>query len=126
MKTDISDNDISTSERKENNMNDNIALTEAVYYILLALHKPLHGYGVMQMTEEMSFGRVKLAPGTLYGALNTLCGKGWIKALPSETGDRKKEYVITEIGRETVKREFMRLQELVRNGEKILGGTENE
>ena len=107
-------------------MNDNIALTEAVYYILLALHTPLHGYGIMQMTEELSSGRIKMAPGTLYGALNTLCGKGWICSLPSEVGDRKKEYIITETGKEIAKREFLRLQELVRSGEKILGGTENE
>ena len=54
------------------------ALTEATYYILLSLHKPRHGYGIMQQTEELSGGRVRLAAGTLYSALNTLCDKGWI------------------------------------------------
>ena len=48
------------------------ALTEAVFYILLSLGEPLHGYGIMQRTEELSGGRVKLAAGTLYGALTTL------------------------------------------------------
>ena len=42
-------------------MAENIALTEGVYYILLALETPLHGYGIMQKTEEMSGGRVRLA-----------------------------------------------------------------
>lgn len=44
-------------------MNESIALTEAVYYILLSLCTPLHGYGIMQRVDEMSSGRVKLAAG---------------------------------------------------------------
>ena len=54
----------------------NGALTEAVYYILLSLLEPRHGYGIMQNAESLSNGRVKLAAGTLYGALNTLLDKG--------------------------------------------------
>ena len=103
-------------------MADNMALTEAVYYILLALHQPLHGYGIMQLTERMSQGRVHLAAGTLYGALNSLCDKGWIQELPVEAGSRKKEYVITEEGSRVVQAELERLRELVRSGESILGG----
>ena len=57
-------------------MNEHIALTEAFYYILLSLYQPLHGYGIMQKAEEFSGGRVRLAAGTLYGALNTLQDKG--------------------------------------------------
>jgi len=60
----------------------NPALTEAVYYILLSLLEPRHGYGIMQNAEQLSGGRVRLAAGTLYGALNTLLEKGWIAALP--------------------------------------------
>ena len=45
------------------------ALTEAVFYILLSLDTPLHGYGIMQNVERLSGGRVRLAAGTLYGAL---------------------------------------------------------
>ena len=63
-------------------MNAQAALTEAVYYILLSLVTPRHGYGIMQETERMSQGRVKLAAGTLYGAINGLLDKGWIKAVP--------------------------------------------
>gem|GEM_PF-6914801 len=44
------------------------ALTEAVFYILLSLDTPLHGYGIMQNVEHLSGGRVRLAAGTLYGA----------------------------------------------------------
>ena len=36
-----------------------IALTEAVFYILLSLGEPLHGYGIMQNAEALSNGRVR-------------------------------------------------------------------
>ena len=77
----------------------NIALTEAVYYILLSLLTPRHGYGIMQNTELLSGGRVRLAAGTLYGAINSLLEKGWITALDGAADTRKKEYAITEAGR---------------------------
>lgn len=101
-------------------MAENMALTEAVYFILLTLTTPLHGYGIMQKTEQLSAGRVRLAAGTLYGALNTLCEKGWIKELPVQAGSRKKEYVITETGREVLNGELNRLRQLVQAGEEML------
>lgn len=103
-------------------MSESIALTEAVYYILLSLYEPMHGYGIMQKVEHMSKGRVRLAAGTLYGAISTLLEKGWIKALPGESNSRKKEYLITEKGKEAVACEIVRLKELVANGERITGG----
>ncbi len=66
------------------------ALTEAVYYILLSLLQPMHGYGIMQNVEKWSRGRMRLAAGTLYGAMNTLMEKGWIRALPEKRDSRKK------------------------------------
>lgn len=69
---------------------ENLALTESTYYILLSLYRPQHGYGIMQQTEQLSGGRVRLAAGTLYGALNSLCEKGWIRQLPIEHGSRKR------------------------------------
>jgi Predicted transcriptional regulators len=105
--------------------NENIALTEAVYYILLSLYSPLHGYGIMQKAEELSSGRVRLAAGTLYGAISTMLEKGWIRALPGEKESRKKEYEITDMGRQVVKNEIKRLEELLLNGKAITGGEEN-
>ena len=99
-----------------------VVLTEAVYYILLSLDEPLHGYGIMQNVEQLSGGRVRLAAGTLYGALNTLLDKGWIEALPETESSRKKEYRITETGRQTVLAEIGRLRELLQNGENITKG----
>lgn len=102
----------------------NPPLTEAVYYILLSLTEPLHGYGIMQKAEQLSSGRVRLAAGTLYGALNTLLEKGWIAAGPQE--GRQKRYQLTPQGREALLGELDRLRELVANGETLLGGTNDE
>ena len=101
---------------------ENIVLTEAAYYILLSLFKPLHGYGIMHNVEGLSAGRVRLAAGTLYGAISNLLEKGWISAVPGETNSRKKKYVITDLGRRVVLSDLMRLRELVRNGENIIQG----
>ncbi|WP_151735172.1 PadR family transcriptional regulator [Paenibacillus tengchongensis] len=100
----------------------NAALTEAVYYILLSLHQPMHGYGIMQNVEQLSGGRVVLAAGTLYGAINNLVERGWIAALPGEGNSRKKEYEITDRGRKAARAEVERLKELVDNGSRIMGG----
>ena len=102
------------------------ALTEAVYYILLSLLQPMHGYGIMQNVEKWSGGRMRLATGTLYGAMNTLMEKGWIRALPEKRDSRKKEYVITDLGRAALEGELVRLKELVENGNRILGGGSDE
>ena len=99
-------------------MNEQMALTESTYYILLSLYTPQHGYGIMQQTQALSGGRIRLAAGTLYGALNGLCEKGWIVPLP-ESG-RKKEYRLTDKGLTVLKNELNRLRQLVENGESIL------
>lgn len=99
---------------------NNGALTEAVYYILLSLMQPMHGYGIMQNVEKLSGGRLRLAAGTLYGAISTMQEKGWITALSADGDSRKKEYVITDPGREVLRAEYSRLKELVENGRAVL------
>lgn len=96
----------------------NNALTEAVFYILLALVEPMHGYGIMQQTAALSKDRVRLSAGTLYGALASLLEKGWIEQLPEE--GRKKDYRITLAGREVLEQELSRLAELLENGRNVL------
>ena len=89
-------------------MHERIVLTESTYYILLSLYTPQHGYGIMQQTEKLSGGRVQLAAGTLYGALTSLCEKGWIA------------YRLTEDGLSVLKNELRRLRQLVENGEAVM------
>ena len=95
------------------------ALTESVYYILLRLHKKAHGYALMKDIMEMTNGRVNLGAGTLYGALDTLQKKGWIRQIDEQTMDRKIEYIITDEGREYFEKEISRLEELLSNARKL-------
>lgn len=106
-------------------MNNDLALTESTYYILLSLYTPRHGYGIMQQAERLSNGRVRLAAGTLYGALNSMVDRGWIIQLPGEDGSRKKEYSLTRKGMDVLLNELDRLRELVKNGESVIGGNHN-
>lgn len=99
----------------------NISLTESMYYILISLTKPNHGYGIMQQVEEMTNGRVVLGPGTLYGALNALLEKRWIEIYSQDDESRKKkEYLLTKSGKEVIKNEMLRLEELLNNGKKVM------
>ncbi|WP_423739176.1 PadR family transcriptional regulator [Clostridium thermarum] len=102
------------------------ALTESTYYILLSLFQPLHGYGIMQFVSNISNSRLVLAPGTLYGAISSLLDKNWIKVYDSNTDSRKKEYIITDLGREVIESEISRLKELYNNGINIVGGHVND
>lgn len=99
-------------------MEKNTPLTEALFYILLAVRKPNHGYGIIQEVEELTRGRVVLGPGTLYGAIQSMQKKGWIGIYSVDTQSRKKkEYLITDLGREVFAEERERLKELVQNAE---------
>lgn len=97
-------------------MEKNTPLTEALFYILLAVRKPNHGYGIIQEVEELTTGRVVLGPGTLYGAIQSLEKKGWIRIYSEDTKSRKKkEYLITEAGKTAFGEEKKRLEELLHN-----------
>ena len=97
-------------------MDKNLPLTEALFYILLAVRKPNHGYGITQEVEELTNGRVTLGPGTLYGAIQSLVKKDWIRIYSEDTESRKKkEYLITETGRAVFEEERKRLSELLTN-----------
>lgn len=102
-------------------MDKNLPLTEAIFYILLAVRKPNHGYGITQEVEELTNGRVTLGPGTLYGAIQSLVKKGWIEIYSEDTESRKKkEYLITETGKAVFEEECQRLAELLHNA-KLIG-----
>jgi Predicted transcriptional regulators len=104
-------------------LDNNTPLTEALFYILLAVRTPNHGYGIIQNISEMTGGRVTLGPGTLYGAINSMLSKGWIRLYSEDKESRKKkEYLLTSRGAEVFHNEVQRLNELVRNAKKINEG----
>jgi len=97
----------------------NLPLTETVYYILLALLEPAHGYLIMQKIEELSNGEVRMAAGTLYGAIENLLKLKFIQPVQSDDS-RRKVYVISDEGKRVLKLDFDRMKHMIEVTEKML------
>ena len=97
----------------------NLPLTETVYYILLALTEPTHGYVLMQKVEDLSDGQVRLAAGTLYGAIENLLKKGFITSMPSDDV-RRKVYAISQAGEDILRADYRRMTHMLGVTEQIL------
>ncbi|MBS1887273.1 MAG: helix-turn-helix transcriptional regulator [Actinobacteria bacterium] len=81
---------------------------------------PKHGYAITQDVEAVA--GVKLGPGTLYGALSRLEGRGLIKALPSE--ERRRPYKITAAGAAALEEQLRLLDRVVDTGMRRLRAAE--
>ncbi|CDM70073.1 Transcriptional regulator PadR family protein [Clostridium bornimense] len=97
----------------------NLPLTETTFYILLALLEPAHGYLIMQKVEELSDGHVRIAAGTLYGALENLIKQKFIVLVPTND-KRRKVYKITDKGREILKLDLDRIKHMAEVTEEAL------
>ena len=97
-------------------------MSESYYYILLCLAKGAnHGYGIMQMTKELSGGDVLIGSGTMYGATSNMMKKGWIREIMSdEIGmERRRLYQLTDEGRQALRAEIGRLKRMLLNAEGV-------
>jgi DNA-binding PadR family transcriptional regulator len=89
-------------------------LTESQYFLLAALlDGPLHGYGIIKATEQATDGRLRLAVGTLYGALERLERAGLVTADHEEIvdGRARRYYRLTDEGNASLQREALRMQQ---------------
>ncbi len=91
-------------------------VSEPVLLILLSLaEQPRHGYAILQDTERMSEGRVRLSTGTLYGALRRLLEDKWIERFKEQDSSRGRQaYRLTAAGRRNLQMEVSRLKHLTR------------
>ena len=94
------------------NLSKYLPLTETTYYILVALLEQGHGYYIMQKVEELSSGKVRIAAGTMYGAIENLLKQKLIQSVSGED-KRRKLYVITDSGKEVLHGEAERLRYLI-------------
>lgn len=101
-------------------------LTESYFYILMCLYAgDNHGYGIMQMTDRLSDGRVKIGSGTMYGATSNMLKKGWIVESSDVQGsERRRMYSITETGKQVFLEEYKRISELAESAESIINQAE--
>lgn len=106
------------------------ALTETTFLVLLAVYQPNHGYGIMQFIERETHGRVVLGAGTLYGAINALLKKKWIAPFEdkddSGKANRKKEYVLTDVGKQKAEEELNRMGEVWKLASAIIRGDKSK
>lgn len=104
-------------------------MREPTYFILAALHEgPIHGYGIIKRVESMTDGRLRLAAGTLYGALDRLVEQGFVTAGPqySEGGRPRRDYEITPTGAAAVVKEAQRLAQAAKAVRVPRGGLATE
>jgi DNA-binding PadR family transcriptional regulator len=89
-------------------------LTEPMYYILMSLMKERCGVDIMQAVDEISKGRVKVGPGTLYALLGKFEKENMIRE--TEVQGRKRSYIITDKGKKILLDEYKRLIIMVNDG----------
>ena len=85
-------------------------LTEQMFYILLCLKEECCGMDIMSRVEEMTGGRVRVGPGTLYNLLEQFETPGFIKETKVE--GRKRSYILLDKGAATLREEYQRLKTL--------------
>lgn len=89
-------------------------LTEPMYYILMSLIKERCGVDVMEAVIEISKGRIRVGPGTLYALLGKFEKENMIRE--TEVQGRKRSYIITDKGREILLDEYKRLITMMNDG----------
>ena len=95
-----------------------VPMTETSFYILFCLQKPNHGYGVVQMTEKLTDGEIRLAPGTMYGTLAKMEKDGLISFVREE--EKRKIYVMTSLGKEVLDLELKRIERLYKTSKEVI------
>jgi DNA-binding PadR family transcriptional regulator len=100
------------------------SLSEQMYYILLALWDEQCGADISRRADELSQGRIRIGPGTLYTLLGRFQEQGMIRE--TESAGRKRYYVITEKGKGMVCTEYTRLRTLIRDGAPYLEAEDAE
>ncbi len=93
-------------------------LTDSNYLILLALLKPKHGYGIMKEITEITHGRVTIGPASMYTILKKLVKSEFITL--EQDDDRKKIYLITDLGIQKLEEEVERRKLFYLEGERLL------
>lgn len=92
-------------------------MREPTYFILAALQdEPLHGYAIIKRADELSSGRVHLATGTLYAALDRLTREKYVDVANEEivNGRARRYYTLTPEGREALHLEAARMAQAAR------------
>lgn len=90
-----------------------VPMTETGFYILFCLQKEMHGYNIGLKVKDMTNGELTISPGTMYGTLSKMENDKLISFVKEE--DKRKSYIITELGKEVLEIELRRIKRLYGN-----------
>lgn len=88
-------------------------MTQTGFYILFCLQEETHGYNIGLKVKQMTNNEVIISPGTMYGTLSKMEKDGLISFVKEE--ENRKSYIITDLGKEVLNLELMRIDRLYRN-----------
>ncbi len=94
-------------------------LTEQMFYILLCLKSECYGMDILDRVPMMTNNRVNVGSGTLYNLLEQFLELNWIRETKVE--GRRRSYIITEIGKEMLDKEYQRIKAQIDDYETIFG-----
>lgn len=92
-------------------------MREPTYYVLASLlDGPLHGYAMLGRAEELSGGRIRMATGTLYTALDRLAAENYVRLVSEEivNGRVRRCYGLTDAGAAALRAEAERMAKAAR------------
>ena len=99
-------------------------LTDSIFFTLLVLTEPIHGYLIMQKVAEITDNKIIIGPATMYTTLGKMVSVGWIE--DKEIDNSKKEYHITPKGMEVLEENLNLRQFLLDVAKKFIGGGSDE
>ncbi len=92
-------------------------MREPTYFVLASLlDGPLHGYAIIKRAAELSDGRIQLATGTLYTALDRLTAEGHVELVREEivNGRARRSYGLAPPGAGALRAEATRMADAAR------------
>ena len=69
-------------------------LTDSIFFTLLVLTEPIHGYLIMQKVAEITDNKIIIGPATMYTTLGKMVSVGWIEIKKSII--RKKNIILLQ------------------------------
>ena len=98
------------------------ALTEQMFYILLCLKDECCGMDIMSRADQLTGGRVRVGPGTLYNLLEQFAEAGFI--CQTRVEGRRRTYILTGRGRGALDAEYRRICHLRDDYRRCIGEEE--
>ena len=98
------------------------SLTEQMFYILLCLKDECCGMDIMERVDQITAGRVRVGPGTLYNLLEQFVEADFI--CQTRVEGRRRSYILTNRGRAVLQEEYRRIQIQARDYARLMGEEE--